>query len=212
MVLAPWVSYRCRNPCNKLHGRLVVLRIEGVETAPRPWNDWYHCMGNTYGTWLPGDPRGFRTRDHREHVEGDYRNPPVASRYAQRHLKAKDLMKRAPVYLTPRQRLRAVEVFSSSLVRRGIDLIVLSIDRVHFHLLARFPDHNPRRWVGIAKKESSHYLKEEKLAPVGGLWAVRVECVPVADREHQLWVVPYILKHGKKGAAVWYFRRDKTGN
>src|SRR3954468_9029001 len=47
-----------------------------VQVAETPWNNWYHCMGNTYGTWLPGDPRGFRTRLHREHVEGDYRNPP----------------------------------------------------------------------------------------------------------------------------------------
>ena len=30
-----------------------------------PWNDWYHCNGNTYGTWLRGDPRGFRERRHR---------------------------------------------------------------------------------------------------------------------------------------------------
>lgn len=42
----------------------------------QPWNDWYHIMCHTYGTWLPGDPRGFRTRHHREHVEGDYKSPP----------------------------------------------------------------------------------------------------------------------------------------
>jgi hypothetical protein len=24
-----------------------------------PWNDWYHIMTHTYGTWLPGDPKGF---------------------------------------------------------------------------------------------------------------------------------------------------------
>lgn len=165
-------------------------------------------MGNTYGTWLPGDPRGFRTRGHREHVEGDYRNPPEVGRYAERYAKAKKSMKRPPVFLTPRQRRRAMEEFSSSLVRRGIELIVLSIDRVHFHLLARLADHDPRRWVEIAKKESSHNLKREGLAPVGGLWAVRFECVPVADREHQLSVVPYILKHGKRGGAVWYFKNQ----
>ena len=40
--------------------------------AKFPWNDWYHVMCHTYGTWLPGDPKGFRTRHHREQVEGDY--------------------------------------------------------------------------------------------------------------------------------------------
>jgi hypothetical protein len=173
-----------------------------MDVAEQPWNDWYHCMGNTYGTWLPGDPRGFRTRDHREHVEGDYKRPPKEN-YDQRHHKSKDLMKREPVYLAPRQRARAVEEFVRSLHKRKIELICLSIDRVHFHLLARFRDHNPRKWVGIAKKESSHYLKQEGLAPIGGLWATRFECIPIADRKHQLWTVPYILKHKEKGGVVW---------
>ena len=38
------------------------------------WNHWYHCTAHTYGTWLRGDPRGWRARHHREHVDGDYRN------------------------------------------------------------------------------------------------------------------------------------------
>jgi hypothetical protein len=37
-------------------------------------------MGHTYGTWLPGDPKGFRTRHHREHIEGDYKKPPAMIR------------------------------------------------------------------------------------------------------------------------------------
>jgi len=37
-----------------------------------PWNHWYHVNGNTYGTWLPGDPRGWRSYKHKRHVEGEY--------------------------------------------------------------------------------------------------------------------------------------------
>lgn len=175
-----------------------------MQVADQPWHDWYHCMGNTYGTWLPGDPRGFRTKHHKEHVEGDYKNPPDEN-YNQRFHKSKDLMKRDPVYLTTQQRARAVEEFVKSLQKRKIELVVMAIDRIHFHLLARFPDHNPRKWVGIAKKESSHYLKQQNLAPIGGLWATRFEVIPIADRSHQLWTVPYILNHKKKGAATWFF-------
>jgi hypothetical protein len=180
-----------------------------VETAPEPWNDWYHCMGNTYGTWLPGDPRGFRTRHHREHCEGDYKNPPPKGRYEQRHQKSKDLMTRPAVFLTVPQRVRALEEFVGSLRRREIEVVAASIDRVHFHVLARFPARDPRHWVGVAKKESSHYLKVEGLAPVGGLWATRCECVPIEDRGHQVWVVGYILKHVKKGAATWLLSISK---
>ena len=43
---------------------------------------WYHVIWNTLGSWLPGDPRGFRNRDHRIHSTGDYRNPPPRSEHA----------------------------------------------------------------------------------------------------------------------------------
>ena len=60
-------------------------------------------MGHTYGTWLPGDPKGFRTRHHREHIEGDYRNPPPKGIYEGLHECAKRSMKRDPVFLDPDQ-------------------------------------------------------------------------------------------------------------
>ena len=42
---------------------------------------WFHIVLTTYGSWLYGDERGFRTRGHREHVEGDYKRPPTAGLY-----------------------------------------------------------------------------------------------------------------------------------
>jgi hypothetical protein len=36
----------------------VWLHVEDALDSGAPvlaWNDWYHCMGNTYGTWLPGE-------------------------------------------------------------------------------------------------------------------------------------------------------------
>src|SRR5258706_3182865 len=88
--------------------------------AKRPWHDWYHVMGHTYGTWLPGDPKGFRTRHHREHVEGDYKHPPPKGKYDELWNRSKDLMKRDPVYLTPIQRERATEEIIRSLKKWGI--------------------------------------------------------------------------------------------
>jgi hypothetical protein len=45
------------------------------------WNSWHHCTGSTYGAWLRGDPPGWRSKQHREHVDGDYKRPPPAGRY-----------------------------------------------------------------------------------------------------------------------------------
>jgi REP element-mobilizing transposase RayT len=169
-----------------------------------PWNDWYHCMGHTYGTWLPGDPRGFRTRHHREHIEGDYRHPPPKGKYAARYEHAKNLMKRDPVYLTIEQRLLVVRLLVESLQRKNFDVPTACVTDVHFHLLARFPDHNPRHWIGIAKKESSHFAKQHDLGAEGGLWAVRTKSLPLNDRSHQLNAAKYIFDHRVQGGAVWY--------
>ena len=51
-----------------------------------------------------------------------------------------------------KQLVRAVEEFKMSLRKRDIEIIFISIDRIHFHVLARFGDRNARKWIGIAKK------------------------------------------------------------
>ena len=90
-----------------------------------------------------------------------------------------------------------------SLLKRAIEPVAMCVGRIHFHILAPFTDHNPRHWIVIAKKESSHYLKVAGLAPVGGLWAVRCECLPVKDASHRTNAKKYILDHVTQGAAVY---------
>src|SRR5258707_1081254 len=94
----------------------------------KPWNDWYHIMCHTYGTWLPGDPKGCRTRHHREHVEGDYKNPPPKGKYDGLWARSKRLMKRDPVYLSSEQRSRAVEEFDRSFRKWDVLFRIISID------------------------------------------------------------------------------------
>src|SRR5665213_4521022 len=161
-------------------------------------------MGHTYGTWLPGDPRSFRTRHHRQHIEGDYRHPPPKGKYDAWHAHAKNLMKRDPVILTLEQRLLIVRLIVESLQRREFDVTVACTTDIHFHVLARFPDRNPRHWIGIAKKESSHHAHEFKLGVGGGLWAVRTKSLPVKSRGHQVNTAKYIYDHVEQGGAVWY--------
>lgn len=71
-------------------------------------------MGHTYGTWLPWDGRGFRTRHHREHVDGDYRSPPPVGMYNGLRRHSKSSMKREPVHLDVAQLMK-----SFGLLRNG---------------------------------------------------------------------------------------------
>ena len=43
---------------------------------------WRHVTLNTKNSWLPGDERGFRNRDHRIHSTGDYKTPPPKQEHA----------------------------------------------------------------------------------------------------------------------------------
>jgi hypothetical protein len=65
---------------------------------------WFHVILTTYGAWLPGDPRGFRTRHHRDHVDGDYKSPPPVGIYESFAVKNRDALKHDAVSLNPAQR------------------------------------------------------------------------------------------------------------
>jgi hypothetical protein len=218
------------NPCTNINRPTFLergLRGESKGAYMPGWNGWYHCMSSTYGAWLPGDPRGFRTRNHSEHVEGDYKKPPPAGVYEGRHEAAKNRMKRAAVVLSSEAQRVVVDEVQDSLARHGAEVIAISVSATHMHVLARFPlegkptfderglrgertsavDDPVRHLMGLAKQWSSKRLIEDGLAASGGVWAKRGKIVPIRDRGHQVNVYRYVLEHARKEhAAVWSFR------
>ena len=167
------------------------------------WNNWYHCTAHAYGTWLRGDARGWRARHHREHVDGDYKNPPPKGKYDNLYEYSKSLMKRDPVKIANDRRWFVLLAIVHRLLNLGIEVIVASLDGTHLHVLARFPDHNPRHWMGLAKKHASFECRAKFADYTGGLWAKRGHPEPIADREHEVNATGYIVDHGKRGALVW---------
>ncbi len=58
---------------------------------------WFHITFSTYGTWLPGDPRGFRAWKHKLHSSGDYKSRPPQGEHAALQRYARDAIKNEPV-------------------------------------------------------------------------------------------------------------------
>ncbi len=187
-----------------------------------PWNNWYHCTGSTYGTWLRGDSRGWRARHHREHVDGDYKHPPPAGIYNRLHRYSRYIMKRDAVVLNVTQRSVAAAKMIEALHFHNVQVVDLCVAHTHFHVLCRFEavspgiaipglginprattNREPRHLMGIAKKESARALSKLGLARVGGIWAVRCKCKPVRNRQHQVRTAKYIQAHKKYGAVVY---------
>jgi hypothetical protein len=167
---------------------------------------WFHRIAHTCAAWLDGDPRGFRTRHHREHVEGDYNNPPPKGRYDSQYDRSKRRMKPPPVVIPTDLRAVVGTAVVERMTQSGSQLLCLSCGGQHVHLLAKMPGGEvPREWVGRAKMHATFVVRRHGWA--GGLWAVRCKVVPVRDRPHQLNVFRYILNRAREGAWVWDFRQ-----
>jgi len=174
----------------------------------KAWNDWYHSSGHTCGTWLPGDPRGWRSKGHKRHVEGDYKKPPPPGSDAGILRYSREALRDAPVYLDLSQRRLVGQAMVDMLVEQDIELLALCQTAIHFHLLGRFRDAKVRPRVGRAKKHATFVLQDH--GRDGRLWGRRCKVVPIVDRRHQLNVHQYILRHRSEGGWVWTFRDGIT--
>ncbi|HEX8912687.1 MAG TPA: hypothetical protein VF796_10045 [Humisphaera sp.] len=97
----------------------------------RPWNNWVHCVGSTYGAWLRGDPRGWRARHHREHVDGDYRSPPPKGVHDQLLARSKALMTRPGVRLSWDARVEVCRAIVQALSFHHADVIDACVGPTH---------------------------------------------------------------------------------
>ena len=195
-----------------------------------PWDGWYHCMGNTYGTWLRGDERGWRARHHREHVDGDYKHRPPAGKYEAQKQQSLTTMKRPPVRLTAQQRRIVCDALVEKLLRDEVEVAACVVTATHFHLVARFPNYKrpgmampglspgntakrgaasvdpaPRHYLGRAKKHASHILRAAGLTAAGCLRATPSELLPIdSQSHHQKLITRYLPDHAPhEDAALW---------
>jgi len=120
---------------------------------------WFHVVLTTYGAWLPGDVRGFRTRRHREPVEGDYKRRPPSGLYRNLRLAAKQALKHGPVSLTYGSRRVVANAMVEKLEQRGVFVLCIAVATQHVHLLLKMPPARVRDWVGHAKRHATFALR-----------------------------------------------------
>jgi hypothetical protein len=167
-------------------------------TDPRRW---YHIILTTYGAWLYGDPRGFRTRHHREHVAGDYKNPPPLGKYKHREDRSRESLKHEPPRLTKPLRAAVGTAVKEKPDALGAMVICISVSRQHVHFLAKMQPSQVRNWTGAAKRHAWYVLREQGWSRK--LWGKGRKIIPVKGRQHQLNVYEYILDHAEVGAWTW---------
>ncbi|MFI4859516.1 MAG: hypothetical protein ACIAXF_02420 [Phycisphaerales bacterium JB063] len=171
---------------------------------PLPGKRWYHVTLGTRNSWLPGDPRGFRARDHRLHSSGDHKHPPPKGEHAGLHALAKS--QSGPPTLIPAELRETVcSKLVASLHKHGHRVVVACVGGMHAHLLAELPGSvdEAKAVVGVAKKTASQAVRA---TIAGRVWARGCGLKPIRDEAHQRNTFRYIERHTDDGAAVWTFR------
>ena len=171
---------------------------------PAPGKRWRHVILNTKATWLPGDERGFRNRQHRIHSSGDYRNPPPKGEHSRLHRHSKEIA-RAEVHIPRHLRSVIGRAILQSLARREHPVLAVAVTKVHLHLLAELPDNivTVKAIIGSAKRNASRAVTREL---PGAIWAESGNYKPVYTRAHQLRAFGYILFDQGPAAWTWSFK------
>ncbi|WP_437225721.1 transposase [Planctomicrobium sp. SH661] len=128
----------------------------------------------TYGTWLPGDQRGFVSpvRD----VDGSLvtRNvfqSPIESDHPRLQRVSRSTLKSAPVYLNQQQADTIVRQFAETCRFRNWTLVATSCMRNHFHaVLSVSGDPEPATLLRDLKGYASRALNQQWPAEVRPIW------------------------------------------
>lgn len=145
---------------------------------------WRHVSIHAHGTWLHGDPRGFRSRDHRIHSSGDYKAPPPEGEHRGLHEYHKR-NSRDPTNFAWQLRKIIVEALVWRFLEEGHGVLAAAVTQTHAHALVPLPDNKRlvHDVVGRCKAKAGWAVGLIMPAPI---WAAGGSYERVVSRSHQL--------------------------
>lgn len=169
-----------------------------------PYVNWVHAIFTTHGSWLPGDPRGFRSRAHRIHSSGDVRCPPPAGEHEGLY-RAVVAMNVHAVEIPEHLRLCVANALVGKCELQGANVRIAAVARRHVHMLLRVGSADAKVIVGRAKQYASHAIRREM---PGKIWADGCNVVRIDSESNYRSVVDYITCHqAEEKAALWVHPR-----
>jgi len=168
---------------------------------------WRHVIISTRSVWLHGDQRGFRSRGHRIHSSGDYKNPPPKGEHAGlwRYHKARSM---EPIVIKDvRDRETIVREFVLKLRSLGYVAIAVSMSRTHLHALVESPYEltETKKIIGQCKQACSLRVSID-----GRVWGEGGKFEVARDKAHLHNSYNYIREKQDSGTVVWSHREDEN--
>jgi REP element-mobilizing transposase RayT len=179
---------------------------------------WWLLTNTTYGTWLPGDPRGSITsvRDERpddspsevrfEHnLPGEEPEPSIPGLYRA----SLEQMKGPPIYLDLPKAELVLAQFQETAAYRGWLLRAAAIMRNHFHLVARAPDEvDPGKILADFKAYATRVLNRRCGVPSSKTWwTTRGSKRKLNTDDYFLTAIRYVLE--KQESPLVIFNSEK---
>ena len=161
---------------------------------------YWFLTWTTYGTWLPGDDRGFVGLGPDETGQLVYHNQfgtPPASPNERLRQSAERSLKSPPIVLNLAQAKALFEQFQETATIRRWLLIAVGIMHTHLHLVAGVPgDPDPEKILGDFKAYGSRCLNQTWGQPPSETWwTTGGSKRKLADERAVEAVVQYIRQH-----------------
>jgi REP element-mobilizing transposase RayT len=149
----------------------------------------YFLTWTTYGTWLPGDARGWVKRRHNA---DEFIEPPAP------HLEghARRLMKESPALLDLRMRSAVDAAVRRRCGKLGWTVCALAVRSNHVHLVVTVPDASPGKAMGILKVAATRALNALAGAAARKRWWTKDGSKRILDSEEAVEAaVRYVTHH-----------------
>ncbi len=141
---------------------------------------YWFLTNTTYGTWLPGDQRGFvgRVWEHREdddeeerRIEHALHETPYDTNIPKLELASQSLMKGTPIVLSKEQAEVVLDQFRETALIRHWELMAVSIMFNHFHIVVGvMGDPKPGKILGDFKSYATRTLSKKFGTPLSETW------------------------------------------
>lgn len=175
---------------------------------------WWLVTWTTYGTWLPGDPRGFRTWRGTEYVPPPRRyarlNESTYNRadYADKHANARELSDPA-VVLTPVHQNVALSAILKDIETIPLYASAIAVGASHIHLLAKFAERRIRATVGRLKAAATRAIHDaDATFQPKRIWAKECHMKSKETEADYRTALNYIKRHFLEGALIHVFTKS----